>query len=32
MLQFGFLGRQYAAEVEEGTLVESMVGSGSANS
>jgi NitT/TauT family transport system substrate-binding protein len=29
MLQFGMLGRQYAAEVERGTLVESMVGPGS---
>jgi NitT/TauT family transport system substrate-binding protein len=26
MLQFGMLGRQYAAEVERGTLVDSMVG------
>ena len=26
MLQFGMLGRQYAAEVQRGTLVESMVG------
>jgi NitT/TauT family transport system substrate-binding protein len=31
MLQFGFLGRQYAPVVERGTLVESMVGSASAN-
>jgi len=29
MLQFGMLGRQYATEVERGTLVESMVGPGS---
>jgi NitT/TauT family transport system substrate-binding protein len=29
MLQFGLLGRQYAAEVEQGTLVDSMVGPGS---
>jgi NitT/TauT family transport system substrate-binding protein len=29
MLQFGLLGRRYAAEVERGTLVESMVGSAS---
>jgi hypothetical protein len=26
MLQFGLLGQQYAAEVEQGTLVGSMVG------
>jgi len=26
MLQFGLLGRQYAAEVEQGTLVRSMIG------
>jgi hypothetical protein len=26
MLQFGFLGSRYAAEVERGTLVASMVG------
>jgi hypothetical protein len=25
MLQFGLLGQQYAAEVEHGTLVESMI-------
>jgi NitT/TauT family transport system substrate-binding protein len=29
MLQFGMLGKEYAAEVERGTLVESMVGPGS---
>jgi NitT/TauT family transport system substrate-binding protein len=29
MLQFGLLGQRYAAEVERGTLVESMVGSAS---
>jgi len=29
MLQFGMLGKQYATEVERGTLVESMVGPGS---
>jgi NitT/TauT family transport system substrate-binding protein len=29
MLRFGVLGRQYAAEVQRGTLVESMVGPGS---
>ena len=29
MLQFGMLGQEYAAEVERGTLVESMVGPGS---
>ena len=29
MLQFGLLGQQYAAEVEHGALVESMVGTGS---
>jgi NitT/TauT family transport system substrate-binding protein len=29
MLQFGLLGQQYATEVERGTLVGSMVGSGS---
>jgi len=28
MLQFGLLGRQYAAEVDRGTLVGSMVGAG----
>ena len=28
MLQFGMLGKEYAAEVERGTLVESMVGPG----
>ena len=28
MLQFGMLGQEYAAEVERGTLVESMVGPG----
>jgi len=30
MLQFGALGQQYAAEVEQGTLVRSMVGPGAA--
>ena len=29
MLEFGLLGRQYAAEVQKGTLVESMIASGS---
>jgi len=29
MLQFGMLGKQYATEIERGTLVESMVGPGS---
>jgi len=29
MLQFGLLGQQYAPEVEHGTLVKSMVGTGS---
>jgi NitT/TauT family transport system substrate-binding protein len=29
MLQFGLLGPQYAAEVQQGTLVESMIGPGS---
>jgi NitT/TauT family transport system substrate-binding protein len=29
MLQFGLLGNQYAAEVEQGTLTESMIGPGS---
>jgi hypothetical protein len=29
MVQFGLLGRQYAPEVEYGTLVKSMVGTGS---
>ena len=29
MLEFGFLGRQYAAGVEQGTLVKSMIGSAS---
>jgi NitT/TauT family transport system substrate-binding protein len=28
MLQFGILGRQYTAEVEQGTLIRSMVGPG----
>jgi hypothetical protein len=27
MLQFGILGSQYAAEVQQGTLIRSMVGS-----
>jgi len=26
MLQFGLLGQQYAAKVQQGTLVESMIG------
>ena len=26
MLEFGVLGRQYAAEVRQGTLVQSMIG------
>jgi len=26
MFQFGLLGQQYAAEVQQGTLVESMIG------
>ena len=30
MLQFGALGQQYAAEVEQGTLVRSMIGLGAA--
>ena len=29
MLQFGVLGRQYAAQVRQGTLVQSMIGPGS---
>ena len=29
MLQFGMLGKQYTTEVQQGTLVESMVGTGS---
>jgi NitT/TauT family transport system substrate-binding protein len=29
MLEFGFLGRQYAAGVEQGTLIKSMIGSAS---
>ncbi len=29
MLQFGMLGKQYATEVERGTLVEPMIGPGS---
>jgi hypothetical protein len=29
MLQFGMLGKEYGAEVERGTLVESMIGPGS---
>jgi len=29
MLEFGLLGQQYAAKVQQGTLVESMIGAGS---
>jgi hypothetical protein len=28
MLSFGMLGQQYASEVQQGTLVESMIGPG----
>ena len=31
MLQFGTLGQQYAAQVEQGTLVRSMIGPAAAS-